>query len=307
MEDLDIVKKYFGMEWISDDPDHLSLLKSAIKNFQNKNDLDITGEMDMNTLEKIKNIVGINESNISTDSSENTKAINPDNGDLANLVSIEKHIMPSNEYCRDKTKKKRIILHFTAGWNNPFNQIDQWARDSRGKVGAGYCIGGINIANNDPTYDGRIAQSFEDDYWAYHIGPDGRKKLTAESESIAIEVCNFGYLKKEGTKFYTYTGREVDKKYVTELDKEFRGYKYYHKLTDRQIVSIINLIKYLGKIHNIDYKKGITQDLNFEWRSECYNVTDSGGLFVHSNYRKSGKWDWPPTKEMIKIIQELKK
>ena len=43
--------------------------------------------------------------------------------------------------------------------------------------------------------------------------------------SVGIEVNNFGYL-KDGK---TYAGTIADESQIIELDKEFRGYKTWHK------------------------------------------------------------------------------
>ena len=73
---------------------------------------------------------------------------------------IEKSYMPKDEYRTTSEKKDWIFIHHTAGWNNPFNTISHWARDSRGQVATEFVLGGQKITNNDTEYDGVVVQAF---------------------------------------------------------------------------------------------------------------------------------------------------
>lgn len=59
-----------------------------------------------------------------------------------------------------------------------------------------------------------------------------------DKSSIGIEVCNWGMLKEKDGKFYNYVNRIVDSSEVTELDNPFKGHKFWHKYTDKQIDSL---------------------------------------------------------------------
>jgi hypothetical protein len=55
--------------------------------------------------------------------------------------------------------------------------------------------------------------------------------------------------------FYTYVGTEVLDNQVTELKKEFRGHKYWHKYSDKQIKELKSLIQFIGERNDIDVRK----------------------------------------------------
>jgi hypothetical protein len=55
---------------------------------------------------------------------------------------------------------------------------------------------------------------------------------------------------------------EVPEDQVAELDRPFRGHKYYHRYTDAQLESIKRLLKYLSDRHPIDLKQGLQAWIN---------------------------------------------
>ena len=69
----------------------------------------------------------------STDYSE--QIYTTDNGLL-----ITQHFLPEGEYKVGPTNKEYCFWHHTAGWQNPYKQIDSWGRDKRGAVGTEFCI-----------------------------------------------------------------------------------------------------------------------------------------------------------------------
>jgi hypothetical protein len=224
---------------------------------------------------------------------------------------IKRNLLPTSQYFAKSGPKNNIFLHFTMGWNNPFNTITDWATDTRGKIGTQYVIGGINISTGDTQYDGVIVQAIPDEGYAWHIGIGDTE---VHRNSIGIEICNFGYLTEKNGKFYTYTGREVNKKYVSALETPFRGYKYYHKLTVEQLKSLIYLIKLLAKKHSIDITKGIVSKLKVKKDNSAFdfdqNVVNGKlrGMHTHTNvspknkYGGYDKWDLAPTPELIDTL-----
>ena len=58
---------------------------------------------------------------------------------------IEDYFLPEGQYVNESTSKYYIILHHTAGRENPYKTIDHWANDNRGRVGTNYVIGGISV------------------------------------------------------------------------------------------------------------------------------------------------------------------
>jgi N-acetyl-anhydromuramyl-L-alanine amidase AmpD len=225
-------------------------------------------------------------------------------GDLV----IDRRHMPDKEYIKTETKKEYIFLHHTAGWDNPYNVIHGWATDTRGRVGTQYVIGGQNVTNVSHKYDGVIVEAFPKEYYAYHLGIGA---TYMHSRSVGIELCNFGYLTKEGTKFYTYTKREVHPSQVVTLKKDFRGFRHFHRYSDNQISALKKLLIKISNDHSIDLKGGLYTYFNSQDPFVALDYKDDvkkglvKGVFSHTNVIMSGKWDIFPQDEMIDMIRSI--
>jgi len=229
---------------------------------------------------------------------------------------IERYPLPEGEYVKKETKKEYIFLHHTAGRSNPYNVIDHWANDQRGRIGTHFVIGGIdsrldvnNLDNVRLPHDGKILQAIPDAYFGWHLGPVKSHKM--HTNSISIEICSAGYLKEKDGRFVTWYGEEVHPSQVEELVKPFRGYKYFHRYSEAQLQSLEALLYLLSDKHGIDLSKGLpwmlseTKDVNsaFEYDADI----DRGkvkGLLSHTNVR-TGKTDISPQKGMVYLLRGL--
>lgn len=119
--------------------------------------------------------------------------------------------------------------------------------------------------------------------------------------SIGIEICNYGPLTLKGDQFFNWVNKPINQSEVVELDKPFRGYKYWERYTDAQIESLRSLILYLSNKWQIDIQKGI-YDENWFDLNEAWFTT--GGLRSHTQVRKD-KFDIFPQKEMIQMLMSL--
>ncbi len=227
-------------------------------------------------------------------------------------ITVKESYLNSDEYVlynnNDSTHIKYIFIHHTAGWANPYAVVKDWNDDVRGKIGTRYVIGGVNHSNNDSQYDGLIVKCIPDNGWAYHLGgTEQGVNFTMHKYSIGIEICNFGYLTQKNGKFYTYTGAEIKKEFVVELNTPFNGYKFWHKYTDKQIESLVFLIKEIGKKYNIDITKGLKERINtigvnkaFEYSKDCASGLVYGVL-SHTNVRKD-KTDVSPQPKLVDAL-----
>lgn len=280
--------------------------EAALRNFQLKNNIPVTGIFDLNT----------------------TSILDSENGGFADTDSLKSIInnypLPTNQYFGSETKKEAIFLHHTAGWNNPYQVVDDW-KNRPDLVATSYVIGGINPTNKNTQYDGEIIKCFPEKYFAWHLGI-GNTNL--HRQSIGIELCNFGYVTLENGKYRTYkiydgkklihNGIIVDPELVVDLKREFRGYRYYVKYSEQQIRSLKWLIEDISKRHQIDPKLGLKERLlkfkdpfqAFEY-DENIRYGNPKGIYSHTNVSPKNKWgNWEkwdifPQPEIIEMLLSL--
>jgi len=171
-------------------------------------------------------------------------------------LQILDHLLKPASFVGDKTVKKQIFIHHTAGSHNPVNVIDGWDTDNRGRVATAFVIGGKSSRGADNLYDGKVYRAFDENCWAYHLGLD---KSALDKTSLAIEICNFGQLKKTGDKYLTYVATEMPAEQVTTLASPFRDYTYYHSYSSAQLDSLKQLLLDLASRFSIDLKKGLQE------------------------------------------------
>ena len=231
-------------------------------------------------------------------------------------MKIVDYILPVGEYYADIRKKDTIYIHHTAGGHRPDWTIDGWKADSTktgGKlcVGTTYVIGGLSTTNSESMYDGVVYRAFDEKYWAHHLGLKTQNNRKLNQKSIAIEICNYGPLTKtRDGQYINYVKKEVPASMVAALEEPFRGYKYYHRYTDKQLKTLKSLLLDLSERHNIDLKKGLRENLLPPFKSSyAFDVRDmalngSSGLWTHSNTRRD-KTDCFPQPELVSLILSL--
>ena len=231
-----------------------------------------------------------------TDDSE--KVFTTENGLIMN-----RHFLPPGEYRSGPTKKEYVFLHHTAGWNNPYNTINNWANDSRGSIATEFVLGGPSIKGNNDKYDGVMVQAFPEGGYGWHLGPNGSQYM--HTHSVAIEVNNFGYIKNGKT----YAGQKADPGQLVKLDKPFRGYDTWHAYSDLQLEALRKWILWIGERDSIDVRKGLPALVKekgadaFEWNADAY-YGKVKGLWTHTNTRKD-KFDMFPQAELLDMLMSL--
>jgi N-acetyl-anhydromuramyl-L-alanine amidase AmpD len=199
--------------------------------------------------------------------------------------------IPFNNYIREESEKKRIVLHHTAGGGNAEIVYQGWQAD---RVAVATCVA--------ISRDGTIVQGFASRYWGYHLGlkPShflGQKYQMLDKTSIGVEVCNWGPLVYKGGKFKNYVNGEVDRSEVIECD--YRGFKFWQKYTDEQIESVRELLVHWGS------KYGIPLDYNMDiWNHNKRAMAGESGVFVHGSFRPD-KADLYPCPRMIEMLRGL--
>jgi N-acetyl-anhydromuramyl-L-alanine amidase AmpD len=215
-----------------------------------------------------------------------------------------------------KLPKKQIVLHFTTGYlkgdlaklTRGVKKVKQ--EDGTIKTEEPYRVSVPFIIGRN----GRILKIWDEKkYWAYHLGPE--VKSTYSQQTIGIEISNIGFLELDGDDLHTYYSKDDkediycsfknDKKYFTKLDKPFREKKYFATFTDAQYKSLIQLLKYLTKEHDIAPTFLPKNDLS-KYKRDPEKLLNDWGIVSHVNYRSSGKWDLGPAFDWNRVIDGLK-
>tara|TARA_R110000751_G_scaffold85225_2_gene170216 strand:+ start:1018 stop:1935 length:918 start_codon:yes stop_codon:yes gene_type:complete len=274
--------------------------EAVVKKFQQDNGLDYDGVVGRKTWEKL----GIDTDMDST--ADETEYVTKDG------LVIDRQYLDKNQYVRDygKIEPKGFFIHHTAGWDNPYSTIRNWNNDSRGRVATQYCIGGSNVKGKEAKYDGVVVECFPNNYLGWHLGKVG--KFAISKFSGGVELNNFGYLTKKGDKYYTYVNTEVKPEFVCDLGYEFRGKRYWHAYTEKQIESLRLLILHLKEVYpKMDLVNGIPKMLKdgvsgkdaFEFNEDAYYARQFG-LWTHTNVRKD-KFDCFPQPELVDMLKNL--
>ena len=262
--------------------------QTAVKEFQTANGLVSDGIVGPATWDTM----GLG----TTDDSEKTYQ-------TASGLSINRYFLPKGEYKDTLTQKEYVFIHHTAGWHNPFNSVDQWGSDTRGAVATEFVLGGPSVKGNDDQYDGVMVQAFPDGYYGWHLGKNGSQYM--HTHSVGIEVCNFGYV----TNGKTYAGTTVAASQLVELEQAFRGYKQWHRYSDKQIEALRQGLLHIAERDAIDLRKGLVEAIKdkgaqgFEFNEDAYYGRVKG-LWTHTNTRKD-KFDMFPQQELLDMLLSL--
>lgn len=180
-------------------------------------------------------------------------------------MDIKKIYLPDDEYFSEKTEKKSIVLHHTAGSHRPDWVVSTWDRDkTKGgkslRVATHFVVGGKSTRDGNTEWDGVIVEAFDLKYWAHHLGTKNTNNSLLNKQSIGIEICNYGPLTKtQNGEFFTYVNSKVPEKDVVDLGKNWRGFRYYQNYTDKQIESVKYIIETVSQRYSIDVCKGINE------------------------------------------------
>lgn len=284
------------------DGDFGFITEGAVKSFQTKNNLQPTGVVDQSLLKLL---------DPSTKLAQPVKTIIQPTSTQFQIID---KILGKGEYFEEKTNKDTIIIHFTAGSHHPEWVIDSWDQDdsidvtSKKKtsriVGTHFVIGGKSTTNGDSTFDGKVYRAVPEENWIHHIGSKAANNKLLNQKSFGIEICNYGpiTLNKNGI-YYNYVNKPVPKEIVVKLDKPFRGYTYYHDITDAQVLALKELIVYLkNKYPAISLTSPLIDSNGYE----VNNNAEKGvpGVYVHTSIRKD-KFDWPPLPKLINMLKTI--
>ena len=229
-------------------------------------------------------------------------------------LEIDRLYLDSDEYVRDygEVEPVNLIIHHTAGWDNPRNTVNSWNRDKRGRIATQYVVGGSNI-KGESNHDGEVIECFPNNYLGWHVGKVSNFEKVSKL-SVGIELCNFGYvsLNDSDGKFYNYVNVEVPADQVCDLGYAFRGHRYWHKYSDAQLANLSLLIKHVAKTYpkiNIQMglphilKQGTHPQKAFGFNSDADKGVTTG-TWTHTSIRRD-KFDCSPQPNLIELLKNI--
>lgn len=236
------------------------------------------------------------------------------------LSKIEAVDFPQDKYYALEYPKKQFVLHHTVSGPGVRGDIQHWL-SLTDRIAT--CI---IIDNNGIAY-----QCFSSKFWAHHLGvkptylkANGFMDWTTRNvelnrASIAVEIDNWGGLilgdgevkqfglKEDGSpnpvytqkgKFYAAYGNAVDCE-IQEYPQGFRGYKFYEKYSELQLITLCELIK----LWHIKYGVPLIYNESM-WDISKDALSGKPGIWTHVCYRED-KSDCHPQPELIEMLKSL--
>lgn len=201
----------------------------------------------------------------------------------------------ANQYIKQIFPKSQIFIHFTAGGPSAENTIAGWNSDTP-RIATAYVINGRTSGD-----DGEVYECFNPDLWGFHLGiKNTNGKL--DKISIGIEICAWGPLTEKDGKFYNYLNREVSSSEVYELDRPYKGFKYYHSYSDEQLASLEKLLCSLVEEYKIPVQKSFNNNW-FEYNADVIK-NSTPGIWTHTTVRKD-KFDSYPDDRLIALLNRI--
>ena len=227
---------------------------------------------------------------------------------------------PENQYFREKTRKKQIVLHHTVSGNNVAGDIYYWQNKGE-KVATSFIV----------TRNGEIFQLFLTDYWAYHLGLETNSNLILNKNSIGIEIDSWGgLLELDGNWYPARTNGDIQKPFpdtrvkpikdiveykAPEYPNGYHGFSAFEKYTDKQIESTRQIILAITKsFPDIELKYvndlyggnmwGTFNTITNKWEVDENAMAGKSGVWTHTSFR-TDKSDCHPQIELIQMLKSL--
>lgn len=229
--------------------------------------------------------------------------------DLKKIIQVN---FPENQYFREQTDKKQIVLHHTVSGQGVEGDINWWLSNSS-RIATALII----------DWKGDKYQCFSSKYWAHHLGVTveqlrnmgfgdaGSRNLLLNKGSIGIEIDAWGGLVKHNRLWYPAIWDSNLKQHVANTkvkpirniqvySEGYRGFYGFEKYTDEQIEAVRKLLVFWGDLYGIPLK--YNEDM---WDVSINALSGEAGIWTHTSYRKD-KSDCHPQPELIQMLKSLK-
>lgn len=248
-------------------------------------------------MSKLKKLFGIN-----TDSKSEAEKQKMKEGaaisklDLNEIISVT---LPDDQYFKEETQKKQIVLHHTVSGQGVDGDITWW-RETTDRVGTAIIVG----------WDGKIYQCFASKYWAHHLGTHAANNKALNMASIGIEIDAWGGLVRTNRLWYPAKWDETLKQNVANTavrpvqnvqvyEQGFKGFYGFEKYTAAQIEAVRKLLIFWNE------KYGIPLVYNEDmWKISTRAMAGEAGVWTHVSFRED-KSDCHPQPELIQMLKSL--
>jgi len=216
-----------------------------------------------------------------------------------NLNDIIQVDFPDDQYFREQTNKKQIVLHHTVSGQGVDGDISWW-RQTTERVGTAIIVG----------WDGKIYQCFSTKFWAHHLGTKAVNNKALNKASIGIEIDAWGALVRYNRQWYPAKWDANLKRFIANLNvrpiqnvqtysEGFKGFFGFEKYTDEQIEAVRKLLVYWNERYGIPLDYNSTM---FDISQEA--LSGKPGVWSHTSFR-SDKSDIHPQPELIEMLKSL--
>lgn len=225
--------------------------------------------------------------------------------DINEIIQVD---FPVNQYYRQQTKKKQIVLHHTVSGQGVDGDIKWWLMTSS-RIATHIII----------DWKGKIYQCFSSKYWGHHLGvkSDFIKKRGTKLSNVAlnkgaigVEIDSWGGLVRFNRMWYPAKWDTEKKTMVANIavppiknvqtyPNGFRGFYAYEKYTDAQLLAVRNLLIYWKNRYNIP----LTYNESM-WDVNDDALNGKSGVWTHVSYRPD-KSDCHPQPELIAVLKSL--
>jgi len=248
-------------------------------------------------MSKIKKFFGIStDSKSEADKQKMKEGVAISKLDLNEIISVT---LPDDQYMKEETEKKQIVLHHTVSGQGVDGDITWW-RETTDRIGTAIIVG----------WDGKIYQCFASKYWAHHLGTHAANNKALNMASIGIEIDAWGGLMRTNRLWYPAKWDATLKQNVPNTnvrpiqnvqvyEQGFKGFYGFEKYTDAQIEAVRKLLNFWNE------KYGIPLDYNEDmWAISTKALSGQAGVWTHVSFRED-KSDCHPQPELIQMLKSL--